>query len=78
MRVGFSPGFGHRPGALPLSRLSRAAASATECPVELWLPQLRDHLSGQHLPMLHVEFEAGPAIAQQTLNRIEAFVEMLK
>jgi len=49
------------------------------CEPELFdLPQLRDHLSGQHLPMLHVEFEAGPAIAQQTLNRIEAFVEMLQ
>ena len=49
------------------------------CEPELFdLPQLRDHLASQHLPMLHVEFEPAPAIAQQTLNRIEAFVEMLR
>lgn len=49
------------------------------CEPELFdLPQLRDHLSGAQLPMLHVEFETGPTIAQQTLNRIEAFVEMLQ
>jgi benzoyl-CoA reductase/2-hydroxyglutaryl-CoA dehydratase subunit BcrC/BadD/HgdB len=49
------------------------------CEPELFdLPQLRDHLSAQQLPMLHVEFETAPTIAQQTLNRIEAFVEMLQ
>ncbi len=49
------------------------------CEPELFdLPQLRDHLSAGGLPMLHVEFDSGPAIAQQTLNRIEAFVEMLQ
>jgi hypothetical protein len=49
------------------------------CEPELFdLPQLREHLSAQQLPMLHVEFESAPAIAQQTLNRIEAFVEMLQ
>ena len=49
------------------------------CEPELFdLPQLRDHLSAEHLPMLHVEFEPAATIAQQTLNRIEAFVEMLK
>jgi benzoyl-CoA reductase/2-hydroxyglutaryl-CoA dehydratase subunit BcrC/BadD/HgdB len=49
------------------------------CEPELFdLPQLRDHLAAQRLPMLHVEYETGPTIAQQTLNRIEAFVEMLQ
>jgi (R)-2-hydroxyisocaproyl-CoA dehydratase beta subunit len=49
------------------------------CEPELFdLPQLRDHLSARHLPMLHVEFETGPTVAQQALNRIEAFVEMLQ
>jgi benzoyl-CoA reductase/2-hydroxyglutaryl-CoA dehydratase subunit BcrC/BadD/HgdB len=49
------------------------------CEPELFdLPQLRDHLSAAGLPMLHVEFDSGPTIAQQTLNRIEAFVEMLQ
>jgi benzoyl-CoA reductase/2-hydroxyglutaryl-CoA dehydratase subunit BcrC/BadD/HgdB len=49
------------------------------CEPELFdLPQLRDHLAGLGLPMLHVEFEPAPTIAQQTLNRIEAFVEMLR
>ncbi len=49
------------------------------CEPELFdLPQLRDHLSAAGLPMLHVEFDTGPTIAQQTLNRIEAFVEMLQ
>jgi benzoyl-CoA reductase/2-hydroxyglutaryl-CoA dehydratase subunit BcrC/BadD/HgdB len=49
------------------------------CEPELFdLPQLRDHLAAQQLPMLHVEFESGPTIAQQTLSRIEAFVEMLR
>jgi len=49
------------------------------CEPELFdLPQLRDHLAARQLPMLHVEFETGPTIAQQTLNRLEAFVEMLQ
>jgi benzoyl-CoA reductase/2-hydroxyglutaryl-CoA dehydratase subunit BcrC/BadD/HgdB len=49
------------------------------CEPELFdLPQLREHLAAQHVPMLHVEFEVAPAIAQQTLNRIEAFVEMVQ
>jgi benzoyl-CoA reductase/2-hydroxyglutaryl-CoA dehydratase subunit BcrC/BadD/HgdB len=49
------------------------------CEPELFdLPQLREHLSAQQLPMLHVEFEPSATIAQQTLNRIEAFVEMLQ
>jgi len=49
------------------------------CEPELFdLPQLRDQLSTQRLPMLHVEFETATTIAQQALNRIEAFVEMLQ
>lgn len=49
------------------------------CEPELFdLPQLRDHLATRNLPMLHVEFEVAPTIAHQTLNRIEAFVEMLQ
>lgn len=49
------------------------------CEPELFdLPMLRDHLAARQLPMLHVEFEVAPAIAQQTLSRIEAFVEMLR
>jgi benzoyl-CoA reductase/2-hydroxyglutaryl-CoA dehydratase subunit BcrC/BadD/HgdB len=49
------------------------------CEPELFdVPQLRDHLASQQLPMLHVEFEPAPTISQQTLNRIEAFVEMLR
>lgn len=49
------------------------------CEPELFdLPQLRDHLAAERLAMLHVEFESAPTIAQQTLNRIEAFVEMLQ
>lgn len=49
------------------------------CEPELFdLPQLRDHLAARNLPMLHVEFEPAPTIAQQALNRIEAFVEMLR
>ena len=49
------------------------------CEPELFdLPQLRDRLSAERLPMLHVEFETATTIAQQTLNRIEAFVEMLQ
>jgi len=49
------------------------------CEPELFdLPQLRQHLSAHQLAMLHVEFEPAATIAQQTLNRIEAFVEMLQ
>jgi len=44
------------------------------CEPELFdLPQLRDRLSPS-AAMLHVEFETATTIAQQTLNRIEAFV----
>jgi benzoyl-CoA reductase/2-hydroxyglutaryl-CoA dehydratase subunit BcrC/BadD/HgdB len=49
------------------------------CEPELFdLPLLRDHLAASKLPMLHVEFETATVIAQQTLSRIEAFVEMLQ
>jgi benzoyl-CoA reductase/2-hydroxyglutaryl-CoA dehydratase subunit BcrC/BadD/HgdB len=49
------------------------------CEPELFdLPQLRDRLTAERLPMLHVEFEVAPTIAQQTISRIEAFVEMLQ
>ena len=49
------------------------------CEPELFdLPQLRDHLAAHQLPMLHVEFETSATMAQQTVSRIEAFVEMLQ
>jgi benzoyl-CoA reductase/2-hydroxyglutaryl-CoA dehydratase subunit BcrC/BadD/HgdB len=49
------------------------------CEPELFdLPQLRDHLAAERLPMLHVEFETATTMSQQTLGRIEAFVEMLQ
>lgn len=49
------------------------------CEPELFdVPLLRKHLTEQGLAMLHVEFDMTGSIAQQTLTRIEAFVEMLQ
>ncbi len=51
----------------------------TFCEPELFdLPLLHEALSADGLPMLHVEFDMAPTISQQTLTRIEAFVEMLR
>jgi len=49
------------------------------CEPELFdLPLLRKHLAPEGLPMLHVEFDMTGSVDQQTLTRIEAFVEMLR
>lgn len=49
------------------------------CEPELFdIPLLRKHLAAEGLSMLHVEFDMAGSIAQQTLTRIEAFVEMLQ
>lgn len=49
------------------------------CEPELFdLPIIRQELSKLGLPVLHVEYEMGPgALSQQSLTRIEAFVETL-
>jgi len=48
------------------------------CEPELFdVPLLRKHLSELGFPVLHVEFEMGDSLPQQTLSRIEAFVETL-
>jgi benzoyl-CoA reductase/2-hydroxyglutaryl-CoA dehydratase subunit BcrC/BadD/HgdB len=49
------------------------------CEPELFdVPLLRKHLAAEGFPMLHVEFDMAGSIAQQTLTRIEAFVETLQ
>ena len=49
------------------------------CEPELFdLPLLRGALDKAGLRLLHVEYEMGAAVAQQTITRIEAFVEMLQ
>ncbi len=49
------------------------------CEPELFdLPVLREQVTAAGLAMLHVEFDMGGAVSQQTLTRIEAFVEMLQ
>jgi len=49
------------------------------CEPELFdVPLLRKHLTAEGISMLHVEFDMTGSIAQQTLTRIEAFVEMLQ
>jgi benzoyl-CoA reductase/2-hydroxyglutaryl-CoA dehydratase subunit BcrC/BadD/HgdB len=48
------------------------------CEPELFdLPLLRRYLADAGFPLLHVEVELGGGLAQQTLTRIEAFVETL-
>ena len=49
------------------------------CEPELFdLPRLRAHLAAAGFPMLHVEHELTPAVSQQTLTRVEAFLETLQ
>jgi benzoyl-CoA reductase/2-hydroxyglutaryl-CoA dehydratase subunit BcrC/BadD/HgdB len=49
------------------------------CEPELFdLPRLRARLAEAGFPMLHVEHELTPAVSQQTLTRIEAFLETLQ
>jgi benzoyl-CoA reductase/2-hydroxyglutaryl-CoA dehydratase subunit BcrC/BadD/HgdB len=48
------------------------------CEPELFdIPQLRRLLEAAGHPLLHVEFDLAATISQQTVTRIEAFVEML-
>jgi benzoyl-CoA reductase/2-hydroxyglutaryl-CoA dehydratase subunit BcrC/BadD/HgdB len=48
------------------------------CEPELFdVPLLRSHLAEHGHPVLHVEVELGEGLSQQTLTRIEAFVEAL-
>jgi len=49
------------------------------CEPELFdVPLLRRHLSAAGLPVLHVEVELTGSLTQQTLTRLEAFVETLR
>jgi benzoyl-CoA reductase/2-hydroxyglutaryl-CoA dehydratase subunit BcrC/BadD/HgdB len=49
------------------------------CEPELFdVPRLRRRLADAGYPMIHVEHELGGSLAQQTLTRIEAFVETLR
>lgn len=49
------------------------------CEPELFdIPLLRSHLAGAGFPLLHVEVELGEDLGQQTLTRLEAFVETLR
>ena len=49
------------------------------CEPELFdLPRLRTHLAAAGFPMLHVEHELMPQVSQQTLTRVEAFLETLQ
>jgi benzoyl-CoA reductase/2-hydroxyglutaryl-CoA dehydratase subunit BcrC/BadD/HgdB len=48
------------------------------CEPELFdIPLLREQLAASGLPLLHIEVELSRSFAQQTLTRIEAFVETL-
>jgi benzoyl-CoA reductase/2-hydroxyglutaryl-CoA dehydratase subunit BcrC/BadD/HgdB len=49
------------------------------CEPELFdIPLLRSHLGEAGFPLLHVEVEMGEDLSQQTLTRLEAFVETLR
>lgn len=49
------------------------------CEPELFdVPLLRSHLAAAGFPLLHVEVELGEDLSQQTLTRLEAFVETLR
>jgi benzoyl-CoA reductase/2-hydroxyglutaryl-CoA dehydratase subunit BcrC/BadD/HgdB len=49
------------------------------CEPELFdVPLLRSHLGEAGYPLLHVEMELGEDLGQQTLTRLEAFVETLR
>ncbi len=49
------------------------------CEPELFdVPLLRSHLAAAGFPVLHVEVEIGEDLDQQTLTRLEAFVETLR
>lgn len=49
------------------------------CEPELFdVPQLRQHLESRGLKLLHVEYDLADGLSQQTLTRIEAFVETLQ
>ncbi|MBT3220846.1 MAG: 2-hydroxyacyl-CoA dehydratase, partial [Proteobacteria bacterium] len=49
------------------------------CEPELFdVPQLRLHLEQRNLKLLHIEFDLADGLSQQTLTRIEAFVETLQ
>jgi benzoyl-CoA reductase/2-hydroxyglutaryl-CoA dehydratase subunit BcrC/BadD/HgdB len=49
------------------------------CEPELFdVPRLRTHLAAAGYPLLHVEVELGGSVDQQTLTRLEAFVETLR
>lgn len=49
------------------------------CEPELFdVPLLRSHLGEAGFPLLHVEVELGEDLSQQTLTRLEAFVETLR
>jgi benzoyl-CoA reductase/2-hydroxyglutaryl-CoA dehydratase subunit BcrC/BadD/HgdB len=49
------------------------------CEPELFdLPLLRRRLADAGFPMTHVEHELGGTLSQQTLTRVEAFLEMLR
>jgi len=49
------------------------------CEPELFdVPLLRRHLGAAGFPMLHLEVELGGGLSQQTLTRLEAFVETLR
>jgi benzoyl-CoA reductase/2-hydroxyglutaryl-CoA dehydratase subunit BcrC/BadD/HgdB len=49
------------------------------CEPELFdLPLLRRHLGAAGYPVLHIEMELQGALSQQTLTRLEAFVETLR
>jgi len=51
----------------------------TFCEPELFdVPLLRSHLGKAGFPLLHVEVELGEDLGQQTLTRLEAFVETLR
>ena len=48
------------------------------CEPELFdLPMLRRHLQERGFPMLHVEMDLEKSLAQQTVTRIQAFVETI-
>ena len=49
------------------------------CEPELFdVPLLRQHLAAAGFPVLHVEVELTGSLSQQTLTRLEAFVETLR
>jgi benzoyl-CoA reductase/2-hydroxyglutaryl-CoA dehydratase subunit BcrC/BadD/HgdB len=49
------------------------------CEPELFdIPRLRTALQSAGIPLLHIEYEAGEQLSQQTQTRLEAFLEVLK